>query len=92
MATLTQRLDGLGTALVNRAVSNAQWLRVATALAAARGLNIADLTQTQQAELILAAGHEFYVGEVRRHEGLQAGASAQSAKAAEVNTEFAPTP
>jgi hypothetical protein len=92
MASITERLSALGTATVNRAVTNAQWLRLATAIAHDRGLDIATLSQSQQAQLILDFALEALRTPLRQYEGVQAAQAAQSAAAASVNSDFTPTP
>lgn len=91
MATLTQRLTALGTALVNRQVSDAEWLQLATALAAARGQDASAMTQAELAQLILSAGHELYIGALRAHEGAQAALAADSTRRAQINAAWTPS-
>ena len=92
MATLTQRIDSLAVALVNKAVTQAQWDRLGAAIAYKLGENYSLLTQAQKAQLILNYAHESLIGTLREYEGRQSAQTAQSAKSTEVNTEFTPAP
>lgn len=91
MATLTQRIDNLAIALLNRVATPAQWDRLAVAVAAKQGENIAAMTQAQKAQMILDYSHELLIGTLREYEGRQSGIAAQSSKSVEVSTEFTPT-
>jgi hypothetical protein len=91
MATLSQRLDALDSALLNRATTTAQRQRLVQFICAERGLAFASLTLAQQGELLLDYAREQVLGPFRAFEGRQAGTAADSAKRAEVAAEFTPT-
>lgn len=91
MANLSQRLDALDSALLNRGTTQAQRQRLVQFICAERGITFASLTLAQQGELLLSYAHEQVLGPFRAFEGRQAGTTADSAKRAEVAAEFTPT-
>lgn len=91
MATLSERLDALALAALNRTVSPALWQRVGAAYAARDRIDFAALSQAEQARFILARAHELLLAPVRQHEAEQAGLAAQSSTAATFNSDMTPT-
>lgn len=92
MATLSARVQAIADALINRTSTAAQQTRMADAFARNRQMDPATLNQAQKAQLLLDAFFEFGIGEMRRAESQQAAQTAASSAAAQVNTDFTPTP